>query len=258
MTLGTGNSGTGNTEPTAEPQPKQRGGTLGGLLLAFGILISIAGSGVLAAGILAASANQFRDSDGYFAAPTETFTTQTYALTSPTVGEITTAPGVQNLPFDLATVRLRATSTDSEVFVGIGPKADIDRYLDGVKRTEVTSIRYFPFEVEYRDVPGSRAPTPPAEQDFWAQSAAGEGTQEIQWSVAPGEWGIVVMNADGTPGVTADLQAAVRSDVISPIAIALIITGAVLLLIGIPMLIMGAVILGRRIPRAAAATPSPR
>jgi hypothetical protein len=246
-------SATSATEPTTP----HRSGVLGALLLTFGILFSIAGSGALVAGILAATANQFRDSEGYFAAPTETFTTQTYALTSPTVGEITMAPGVQNLPFDFGTVRLRATSTDSDVFIGIAHKADIDHYLDDVKRTEISSIKYFPFEVEYRDIPGSHAPTPPVEEHIWTESASGPGTQEIQWTVAPGAWGIVVMNTDGTPGVTADLQAAVRSDLISPIATVLIIIGAVLLLIGLPMLIAGAVILGRRIPGARATTPAP-
>lgn len=245
-------SATNTTEPTAP----HRGGVLGALLLVFGILISIAGMGVLAAGILAASANQFRDSEGYFAAPTETFTTQSYALTSPG-GEIRTASGMQTLPFDLATVRLSATSADSDIFIGIAPRADIDHYLDDVKRTEISSIRYFPFEVEYRDIPGSHAPEPPGEEPFWTKSAAGPGTQEIQWAVAPGDWGIVVMNADGTPGVTADLQAAVRSDLVAPIATSLIIIGAVLLLIGLPMLIVGAVILGRRIPPARATTPPP-
>ena len=43
---------TGNPEPTAEQNSKRPSATLGALLLAFGILISIAGSGVLAAGIL--------------------------------------------------------------------------------------------------------------------------------------------------------------------------------------------------------------
>ena len=248
---------TGNPEPTAEQNSKRPSATLGALLLAFGILISIAGSGALVAGLLGATANQFRDSEGFFAAPTETFTTQTYALTSPTVGEITMAPGVRNLPFDFGTVRLRATSTDSGVFIGIAHKADIDRYLDDVKHTEISSVRYFPFEVEYRDIPGSQAPAPPGEENIWTQSASGPGTQEIRWSVAAGEWGVVVMNADGTPGVTADLQAAVRSDLIAPIATALIIIGAVLLLIGLPMLIIGAVILGRRIPPAVAAPPLP-
>jgi hypothetical protein len=248
---------TGNPKPVAGPNPKRPSATLGALLLAFGILISITGSAVLAAGILGAAANQFRDTEGYFSAPTETFTTRSYALTSPTIGEITTASRAQNLPFDIATVRLSATSTDSEVFIGIAPKSDIDRYLDDVKRTEIRSIQYFPFEVEYRDIPGSREPTPPAEQDIWAESAAGPGTQKIQWRVAPGQWGVVVMNADGTPGVTADLQAAVRSDLIAPIATSLIVIGSVLLLIGLPMLIVGAVILGRRIPPATAATPLP-
>jgi hypothetical protein len=225
------------------------------VLLAVGILISIVGTGILVVGIVAAGANHFRNAEGYFSAPKETFSTQTYALTSPT-GEITVAPGVRNLPFELATIRLSATSTGPAIFIGIAPKAEIDHYLEHVKRTEVRSIRYFPFEVDYRDFPGTRAPAPPTEQHFWVQSASGTGTQRVQWSVAPGQWGLVVMNANGAPGVTTQLQAAVRSDLISPVSASIaIVIGGVLLLIGLTVLIIGAVLLGRGIPPSTAAMP---
>ena len=232
-------------------------GVLGALLLVFGILISIAGMGVLAAGILAASANQFRDSEGYFAAPTETFTTQSYALTSPRRRD-PTASGYAKSAVRSRHRTFERHSADSDIFIGIAPKADIDHYLDDVKRTEISSIRYFPFEVEYRDIPGSHAPAAPRGRSPSGRSPLPDPARKrSSGAVAPGEWGVVVMNADGTPGVTADLQAAVRSDLISPIATSLIIIGAVLLLIGLPMLIVGAVILGRRIPPARATTPPP-
>jgi hypothetical protein len=230
---------------------------LGALLLAFGILISIVGSAVLTAGLLAAGVNQLRDEDGYFATPSETFTTESYALTSPTVGRLTADRGMRELPFDVATVRLRAASETADVFVGIAPRADIERYLDDVQRTEIRTVRYFPFEIEYRDVTGSRAPALPVDQDIWVASASGPDVQELEWSIAPGDWGVVVMNADASAGVTAELQAAVRSDLIAPAATALIVTGAILLLVGIPMLVVGATVLGRATSRAHADTPQP-
>lgn len=250
MTQEPGTPAAGNPGP-ASRRPASRGnGTLGALLLAFGILITLVGGAVLTGGIFAASANQFRDSEGYFSVPTETFSTPGYALTSPP-GEVSGAdPAARNLPFDLATLRLGAKSTDSNIFIGIAPMADIDRYLAGVKHAEISSVSYHPFAVEYLDSAGTRTPAPPAKQQFWAASAMGPGLQEIQWNLTPGQWGVVVMNADGTPGVTTDLAVGVRSDLLAPIASTLIIVGAVLLAIGVPMLIIGAVILGRRNPAA--------
>lgn len=237
------------TQPTSEHQPKitRRGRVLGAVLLAIGVVMSIAGAAALTAGILGSNVTQPADSEGFFSTPTETFTTQSYALTSPTVGEITIHPtGVQNLPFDIATVRLNASSTDSNVFIGIASKADIDRYLEGVERSEIANLQYFPFNVEYREISGTKAATSPAEQNFWVESSSGPGTQEIQWRVAPGDWGVVVMNADASPNVAVDLQTAVRSDLIAPIATLIIIIGVVLLILGIVMIIGGAINLGRR------------
>lgn len=239
------------TQPTSEHQPKitRRRGVVGAVLLAIGVVTSIAGAAVLTAGVLGSNVTQLADSEGFFSTPRETFTTQSYALTSPTVGEITIHPaGVQNLPFDIATVRLSATSTEANVFVGIAPKADIDQYLEGVERSEIANLQYFPFSVDYQEISGAKVATSPAEQNFWAESSSGPGTQEIQWRVAPGDWGVVLMNADASPGVAVDLQTAVRSDLIAPIATLIIIIGVVLLLLGIGMIIGGAISLGRRSP----------
>lgn len=232
---------------------------LGSILFAIGVVIAIAGTGVLTAGILGTNAGQLADSDGFISAPRENFSTQTYALTSPSVGEITVNPrGLQNLPFDIATVRLQATSAGSDVFIGIAPEVDIERYLAGVERAEIRNLQYFPFRVDYREIVGTHAATPPADENFWTESATGPGTQEIQWSVAPGEWGVVVMNADGSPGVNVDLQPAARSDLIVPIATLLIVIGAVLLIIGISLIVGGAISLGRRTRTARIIAPGQR
>jgi Domain of unknown function (DUF4389) len=220
---------------------------LGAILLALGILLSFAGGAILTAGALAATANSLRDADGYFVTPAETFATDTYALTSPSVGRLTVDRDIRNIPFDVATIRLQATAVDTDVFVGIGPQTDIERFLGDVGRTEIREVRYFPFEVEYRDLEGEAPTALPAEQDFWAASASGGGTQTLEWRLTPGQWGIVVMNADGSPGVTVDLEAGVRSDLFAPAAATLLVVGGVLLLIGIPMLVFGAVIMGRGI-----------
>ena len=235
---------------TGERRPASGGGVaLGAVLLVFGIVLSMIGMTIVVAGVVMSGANQLRDAQGFFSTPEETFTTSSYALTSAAVGELSSVDDIPNLPFDLATIRLTAESADSPVFIGIAQRTDVDRYLDDVERAELRSVTYRPFEAEYREIKGSQAPKPPEEQDFWAVSASGSGPQELEWEVASGEWRIVVMNADGAAGVTVDLQAAVRSDLFGPAAAAIIGTGILFLIIGIPLLIVGAVLLGRSTPR---------
>ena len=61
-----------------------------------------------------------------------------------------------------------------------------------------------PFHVEYRHrEPASVARARPATQRFWDASVQGDGAQALAWDVEDGDWSVVVMNADGSPGVDA-------------------------------------------------------
>lgn len=226
-------------------QASHTGIVVGALLLAFGILLFLAGGALLTAGIATAVAGQVRDEEGFFVTPTQAFTTDAYALTSPASEPLRIGRGIPILPFDIATVKLQATSEDAEVFIGIASQADVDDYLEDVAYTEIRRVEYFPFEVHYRNVPGSDRPPIPAEMDIWVESATGSGQQEIEWSIASGDWGVVVMNADGTAGVDVGLQAGVRSGFFAPTMTALLVLGAVLVVLGIPLVVIGSVLIGR-------------
>lgn len=114
-------------------------------------------------------------------------------------------------------VVLRATSgtAGKDVFVGVGPQADVARYLADVERSELTQIRSAPFRPSYRTSPGSRSPALPGAQDFWAVSAQGPGTQQVESGLRTGSWAVVVMNADASRPVAADLQVGVRSTLLA-------------------------------------------
>lgn len=71
--------------------------------------------------------------------------------------------------------------------------------------------------------------------------AAGEGAVTATWDLAPGDWAIVVMNADGSPGVAADIELGGKIDALGPIAIGLAIGGALILALGVA-LIVGSVV----------------
>lgn len=220
-------------------------------MLILGILLSVTGLAALAGGTVALAVGSAQR-DGYLTAGTARLSVGSVALTSPRIDAMgEDVPG--RVPFDVGTLRLRVASVDpgKAVFIGIAPQSDVDTYLSGVHRSELLDVERSPFRAEYRDIPGSTVPAPPAGQTFWRASASGPGEQELTWNIAAGSWAIVVMNADASPGIDVQAQPAFRSDLFRPAAAGLLIGGIIALVIGVPLLIFGAAGLGRH-----AAAPS--
>ena len=71
--------------------------------------------------------------------PSEDFSTPTYAIVSESA-DLDTDGAEWALDTFLGTVRIRSDSERARVFVGIGPAADVDRYLDGVEHDVVTDL----------------------------------------------------------------------------------------------------------------------
>jgi hypothetical protein len=109
----------------------------------------------------------------------------------------------------VAKVRVASSSASGKpTFVGIGRKADVDRYLAGVAHSTIEDLNFGGFDVSYGKTPGSTAPARPDTQHFWAASAEGAGTQAVSWRLRSGHWRVVVMNADASPRVVADAKVA--------------------------------------------------
>ncbi|MHC6592551.1 DUF4389 domain-containing protein [Arthrobacter sp. C152] len=219
------------------------------IMLVLGILLAVPGLAALAGGAVA-SAVGAAQGDGYLTSSTTRFSVSSYAITSPrmeTFGD--DVPG--RLPFDIGTLRLRAESMTpgKQVFLGIGPQAEVERYLSGVHRSELLNAFRRGNRAEYRDIPGDipgdTPPAPPAGQGFWTASVSGPGQQELTWDLAAGAWEIVVMNADASSGVDVRMQAGFRSELIRPAATGLLVGGTIALLLGVPLIVLGAVGLGR-------------
>ena len=185
-----------------------------GIVAAFFAVVFLATGGAL----VWAQTTQ-RDADGYYSTSAEHLTSPSYALTSGAL-DLGSQPG-DWLPSDLATLRIQA-QPPTGLFIGIGPSADVRRYLRGVAWTQVTDVRFDPFRVSYRQVDGSGSPEPPGQQDFWAVSST---NGEITWDVRSGAWSIVVMNADGSKGVDADLSVGVKTGLLLPAGIVLLVLG---------------------------------
>jgi hypothetical protein len=235
------------------PPPVREGPPVGRIVLtvvgALLVVISL-GLGAIGGFLTWAYATQ-RDSEGFFTRGGEHLETLTYAITSENL-DLGVRPGSGDRRFDLgdlATVRLTvAAPGGAPVFVGIGPQRDVDGYLADVAHAEVDHVDFHPFRVTYRFAPGDAPSARPGAQRFWAASAQGPGVQRLEWNLESGRWAVVVMNANGSRGVGADISVGVKADWVLPLGIGLLGGFGVLLVAGTVLLVVGAAGLGRRIP----------
>jgi hypothetical protein len=215
------------------------------VLLVFGSLIALIALALLGAGAgLVWALNTQRDDAGFFTTSDERFESDSYAITSDEIDLGDPGPDDWWAEQDLATVRVRADNAgEGELFVGIGPEADVEAYLAGVPHDEVVDLDDDPFSVEYRreNASGSSTPAPPADETFWVAQASGVATETVTWSLEPGRWAIVVMNGDASPEVSADIEIGARIEHLVALAVGLLIGGAVLLAAGAAMIVGGVV-----------------
>ncbi|MEB7504855.1 hypothetical protein [Arthrobacter koreensis] len=214
----------------------------GGLLILFGL-----GMGMGAAAASAASSHQ--DREGFFTLPREIYQVDSHALTLP---DLEVGMGVRaEDSVGTAVVRGESAGSSGDLFMGVGPSRDVERYLQDVSYSELRDVRFSPFDVSYREYQGASEPLPPGDQDFWAAQASGTGVQELSWNLQTGDWTVVVMNADGAAPVAADLQAGFRAGWLGPLATGLWIGAVFLVCAGAALLVGGIVLLRRTPPRPA-------
>ncbi len=233
---------------TVPPPPAGRS-----VLLTIGALATAAAVALTAAGIIGLVADTSgRDAAGYVAAAVRPSSTAGYALVSEPIRiEAGTDPGV--LVRTIGQVAVRADSrSGSGVFVGIGPTADVARYLNGVavgawrSTTDANRQR----QVSVVNTTGGPPPGRAAEQPFWAASATGPGQQMMVWTPEPGSWTVVVMNADATRPVDAELTVGAQVPVLGATSGAALGLGLGLLVAGLLL-----IVLGGRTRRAPAGVP---
>jgi hypothetical protein len=223
------------------------------VLIVLGSIGVLFGLAVLAGGGFLLWADRTQREDGYLTTPTERFATPTYALTRSRL-EVDTEGAKWVLNEDwFGKIRIRGESADEKtLFIGIGPQADVARYLGTVAHANVQDVDFDPFRVTYLPVSGGAPDGPPTEQGFWAASASGVGTQTLTWKVRDGDWSVVLMNADGSRGVDADVDLGAKLSFLLWVAIGLLI-GGVLVVGGSTAL----VVLAARTRHPPPGTPAP-
>jgi hypothetical protein len=216
----------------AQPAPRSAGRTGlligGGILATVGTVLSLGGGGILAIG----------GDDGTFSSGHRDVSTTTSAL----VSEVAKINGTADVTDALGHPRIRISAdsvrSDRNVFVGIGPKTQVDRYLAGASIDKVNDFAVDPWSLDKTRREGTTLPKPPATQSFWVAKSAGS-TASIEWKVRDGNYRVVVMNADGSRGVGTQSSFEVQVPHLATLAILMLIVGLVSVGGGIAMMVPG-------------------
>lgn len=190
----------------------------------------------LGSGIYGLWADRTQRDGGYVTSSEQQFSTAGSALVTEPTHLGSAGTGWLYAPSLLDKVRIRVTPQGSgAVFLGIGSTDAVDRYLAGVGHTSITDF----WSGKVEAVSGGTPPTAPGTQHFWVASTTGTGRQTVFWKPTDGSWSVVVMNANGRPGVTVGADLGARIPALPWIALGLIIAGAVFMTGGV-LLIRGA------------------
>jgi hypothetical protein len=207
----------------------------GALLLIPSISIFFGGGAVMLASAVA-------DDDGYFDVTLDRLESDGVAIATVDLwqetGDDDDWPWVLDwLDLDVR-VRADGAADSDEIFVGIARSVDVSAYLDDAEYSEIVEIDNR--SARYVERPGTLTIAAPDTQDFWTESVSGEDELELNWEAQGGKWSVVLMNADGSPDVAADVQVGVQSDVVMPIGITMLVLGGLLTIGAVVLIVVGA------------------
>ena len=216
------------------------------VLIILGAILALLG---FACGSASVAAYRSVDSDGYVEGNGR-MTTNTAALVTDTA---TFEKVDDNAATKGGSVKLRIAAERADggpVFVAIGRDEAVTNALSSGSSAVVRDLEFGPFDYSSVAQGGTR-PVPPPDPAAFAVSSSGTGRQEVVWTVQAGSWRAIILNADGSPGVDVKASFAVRFPYLRGFAIAGMVIGVVLLVVGILLIIFQA----RR--RRAPAPPPP-
>ena len=202
-------------------------------LTTAGAIVLVLGALVIAAG--GAALWQTGTSDGgYITSGAHRFDTTSHAIVTEDLKVDSDIPR-----WLIARTRITATSDGKPVFVGVGRKRDVDAYLANVSRSQIRNLEYGSFRIDYTKRAGTASPARPGSRPIWAASTSGTGEQQLNWRLRSGQWRVVLMNADGSSGVSADVKVGGTINHVVPVALGVTGGGLLILLLGVAVVYAG-------------------
>ena len=227
--------------PETTPQtPPQRSNAARTTSVVVGVIVGLLSLGLIAVGGVLLWADSKKDDQGYISTHTKRFATSTSAIATDNLDVDSEGPGWLTSHDHYGNVRLEvAPRNDKPVFVGIARTKDVSAYLRGTSHATLTDVDIDPFRATYRTQTADRVPAAPAGNRIWVASAHGTGAQTVTWDVKHGDWSIVVMNADGSRGVDAGVNAGADFPILSALAWGSVGGGLVLLGVASLLIVVG-------------------
>ena len=202
-------------------------GVVGAFLLIVGLCLAVAGGLIMA----------ITGSDDTIRTGSEPLSTTSTALVTE-VADISGTGGTADA-FSQPDLRLALSGSNGPAFVGIGPAADVDRYLAGTSIERVDDFRLDPFRLRTTPVAGTARPAAPDAQSFWVARSTGTNPT-LDWKITDGRYRLVLMNADAAPGVAVDARVELRVPHLFGIGIGILVAGLVLLPFGVLFVVLAA------------------
>lgn len=185
------------------------------------------------------------DDDGFFTAPVVSCRVDSYAIVSEPIRLDLSGPDGLTPESVLGDGKVTATSRDgSPIFVGIADSRLVENYLSGTARTTIRP------DGDADDgslavcdsTEGQAPPALPTSLGIWTTSATGPGSQSVTWPLRDGDWTVVIMRLDASPGLDVSVDAGATFPVIKPVITAIAITGGLFLLLALGLLVVPAVV----------------
>ncbi len=208
--------------PAAAETPASRPWTASRIVAVMvGSTLLLLSGGLLAGGVGLVVADQSMREGGFVTTGPETVRTNGYHVTTANL-EFHVGEGAEWVSESLLGDTRLTAAGDRPLFVGIGSTAGVEEYLsDGAP------------------------PVAPAQLDLWVAQASGPGEQSLTWTPRDGDWTVVLMNADATPGVTAQVSAGAELPALEWVIPVTLSVGGTLLILSVA-LITGALMNHRR------------
>jgi len=222
-------------QDAAPSSSRWTGGRIAAVVI--GSLLVLLSLVLLGAGGTALWADRTQRDAGYATSDVHSFSTEGSALTTEPTDLGSAGVGWLYSPGLLGNVRIRVTPTSSSspLFVGIGRSRDVDRYLSGVQHTVISD--FWTDKVE--SIGGGASVSRPGRQSFWVASDTGVGARTVDWNPKEGSWSVVVMNADGRPGIAVGADLGAKVSALPWIGLGFLVAG-VIFLAGGALLVVGA------------------
>jgi hypothetical protein len=222
------------------------------LVVACLLLVGSLGIGV-AGGALALANKGLRDGQGFFMSAQLPLSSTGYAVTSKRVELHLEGTGRFVPDRFVGDVKFTVTPRgDAPVFIGIATAADAATYLAGVQHSVLLDFNSGSGRASdpvFGQVAGGPPSVPPGQASIWAAQASGDGKQSAVWPAEPGDWAVVVMNADGTSPVSADVAVGATFPGIGLVIGILLVIALVLFVLAIVLMVV-ALRTGTRRPAA--------